>query len=206
MRSIPSDVTDLMEAGQCLVSAALWIDGDTELSVWAGAGTLTLDVPATDTDFAGLQAPNLVAPVNFEIGGAANGVEIVLSGVDARLVPLMMEADLRGRDAILYRLYFDQGGEVLMHAEPIFYGTVDQVPIRDVPGGPSEVRVMLEGEGQGASRFGGQLASDQSQRLIDAADTAMVFVSSVAEKTLYWGGLPGQRASGALNDGATGRG
>lgn len=204
-REVPSDVIADIKRGRGLKSAAIWIDGE-GLSVWGGRGPLTIDFPAADTVYAGLQANGLEPPCSFEVGNAANGIEVLLSGSDPRLLPSFLATDIRGRDAIVYRLYCDKGGQVIRHVDPFFYGTVSRAPLREMPGGTTEIHVFLEGEARGMARNGAQMASDQSQRLVDPDDTAMVFVSSVPERRLYLGAAPGRRAAAIVNDGATGRG
>lgn len=198
-RNISSTVLDRLDEGKVTLVGALFIDG--ELSIWGGMGNLTLTVPVNPTIYTGLQAPNLAAPVSFEIGASATGIEIVISGLDASIVPLVLTADLRGKSSILYWLFYDELATTQLDVEPMHIGSIDTIGIEDTPGGQAVVRIRIEGEAQGSSRKGGRIASDQDQRIIDSDDGAMRWVSSMAERTLHWGGSGPIRA-GALKSGA----
>lgn len=207
MKSIPAPVIEAMEEGGVIIAAAIRIetdDPDEPMAVWSGLWPLTL----FDEEYVPLQAPGLAGSFQFEVGQSALGIEIIASGIEPALVPTVLQQDLRGRDVVVYRLYFDRAGTTMMHAEPFFRGTCNEVPVRDTTGpggsGISEAVFRLEGEAYGSQRRGGRLSADQDQRLVDPDDGSFRYISSMAEKVLYWGAGRGERAGGALNGGASG--
>jgi len=201
MRSIPSNILALCQESKIHTSAAIFVNAPVLTNIWGGAGELVLQVPNANTIYKGIQADTLSPAATFEIGNASNGITMKISGADPQLVPLMLEADLRGRDCIIHRLYFTKSDAELLHIEPFFFGAVDRVLLKDNPGGSSDVEVMIEGETQSLSRVGGRIASDQDQRLIDPNDSGMSFISHAGEKTLYWGALPPARSGKVINGG-----
>ena len=198
MRAIPPTVLNLLGEGKITLGAAIWIDAP-NMSIWAGGGTLTMNYPTAATNYIGLEAPAMYPGAAFEIGNSANGIEVTLASTDARLIPSMIEQDFRGRDVIVYRLYFDEHATGLLHVEPFFYGSIDKIVTRDTPGGYGVISVQIEGEARGSQRTGGRIASDQDQRLVDGTDTSMRYIALAGEIKLIWGGKPPQRAGSALN-------
>lgn len=201
MRDIPPEVLALLDVGQITYAVAYQIETDDpgDGAIWSGIGPLQIELGGQV--FTGITAPGLAVTITHEVGSGANGVSVNFASTDSTLVSLFLAQDYRNRWVTIYDLYFNIQGTLLLHAEPVFFGTIDQILTRDIPGDPGEaaVTVQIEGEAQGAQRGLGRLAADQDQRLIDSADTSMRLISTISERTLAWFGKEPKRAAVALD-------
>ncbi len=198
-RSISTAAIDAIAAGACIVSGALRIMTPAPQCIWGGFWDLSFD----GYTYTGLGEPELARGPSFAIGASEIGMTIAVSSLHPELVPAVLEQDMRGAAVVQHRLFFDQHGTTLLHAEPWFRGKVDNVPVSDVPGGAGTIRFKLEGVLRGLGRSGGRLTADQDQRLVDADDGSHRYVSTSGELVLYHGSGAPLRASG-LNGGAAG--
>lgn len=202
MRGIPGEVLDLLSAGKIVFHAAHRIVVDDsvspadEMRVWSGHWPLEID----GLEYLPLAATNLAFGGTFEEGQVANGIDVALSSLDPKLVPIVMSMDIRGRYLEIRTLFFDQAGTTLLHAEPELFGSLDEAPLQDTPGGAATVIFRAESEAQGSRRTGGRIASDPDQRLVDPSDGSFRFKSRAGERELYWGGEAPRRAALALNE------
>lgn len=161
--------------------------------VWGGFGELTI---AGET-YVGLGNQGLVAVAAGQLGAAEQGAELTLSGVDPEVLALVDTLSVRGAPAVISELIFNQAG-TLLAADPHMRGRCDRLPREDIVGGPSTIRLSVEGAVRGAGRRSARMRSDADQRLIDGSDGGFSRVSYAGEKQLNWGGKPPQRAASAL--------
>ena len=184
MRVFPDEAIAAFEDGTAIVSGAVAIYCSDPVFVWGGWGPLTLG----DDEYVGVGDRGLAQVNQAALGGVAQGVTLALSGVDPAMIALIDAMDLRGARAVLWRLVFDGTGLNLLAAHVFTRGTVDELPVEDVPGGTSTITVAIESPARGLGRKGGRRRTDADQRLIKATDGGFKHVAYAAEKQLYWGG------------------
>jgi hypothetical protein len=172
----------------------------TAVHVWGGYGDLSIG----GTTFTGAGEMGTLVPLDFQMGGAENSVDIVLSGVNPDLIALAIDNDARGAAVVIRRLIFNVQGTQLLDASTYFVGTVENMPIDDVPGGKSTITYQCESSARGLNGSGARMASHPDQLTIDATDKAFEYVAVAGEITIYWGGAPPIRA-GQANGGQTGK-
>jgi len=184
MKLYPDEAIAAFEDGTAIVSGAVAIYCSDPVFVWGGWGPLTIG----DDEYIGAGDRGLAQVNQAALGGVAQGVMLSLSGVDPAMIALIDAMDLRGARAVLWRLVFDGPGLNLLAAHVFTRGTVDELPVDDVPGATSTINVAIESPARGLGRKGGRRRTDADQRLIKATDGGFRHVAYAAEKQLYWGG------------------
>lgn len=195
MKSYPNEALAALRSGQNVVSAAVRIgSGDDALRLWGGYGMLVLD----DGVYWGVGDRGLVAVSSGALGGAEQGAELTLSGVDPAVAGQIDLASMRGRAVVIRRLIFDGAGANLLQASVFLRGRVDEAPTVETPGGEARITVKVEGAARGLGRRSERMRTDADQRLISPTDSFFSRVSYVGEKTVYFGGKQPERAAALL--------
>lgn len=201
MKTIDPAAIAALEAGEAMLTGAVSVfTSPTPVHVWGGYGDLVID----GTTYVGAGEMGTLVPLDFAIGSAEQSVNIVLSGVNPDLIGLAIDNDARGAAVVIRRLIFNAQGTVLLDASVYFVGTVENMPIDDVPGGTSTITYQCESSARGLNGQGARMSSHPDQLTIDATDRALEYVAIAGEITIYWGGQPPIRA-GQANQGQTGK-
>lgn len=202
MKIYSSEALAALEAGEAIVSGAVKIATIPDpVLLWGGYGVLTLG----ELVFQGVGDHGLAQVAGGALGGAAQGVTLSLSGIDPDVMPLFDATNLRRAPVVIWRLVFSITGKTLLDARVYTRGRVDQVKVRETPGGAAEISVQVEGAARGLGRAGGRMRTDADQRMNDDTDPGFTTVSYAGEKTMYWGGQRPANAGSAF-PGATGAG
>lgn len=183
-----------IEKGEAVVHGAVRINCDPVVTVWSGAGRISIDGEV----YEGLGHRGLAQISAASLGSAASSVSLKLSGIDPTVLELLDADELRSAAAIVYRLIFDSSGTQLLDAHVFTRGRVDQVPTDETIGGEASIGVTIEGAARGLGRRGGRMRTDADQRLVKATDGGFSRVSFAGEKTLYWGGQRPARVDSAI--------
>lgn len=199
-RGIPSDVLALVNQALIKFGAAHKIFADPVQRVWSGHGTLSID----GEDYLGLGSTNLVADIGYRVGQVADGLQITLGVMHNPQYPALLQdfmqraltIDYRGVNAQYYTLFFDDSGTQLLHAEPDYFGSIDEVSGSRTPGASATAVFKIESEAQGVKRNGARLGADADQRAILATDGSRKYQSRAGEITLEWFGKPAIRSAG----------
>lgn len=184
MKVFPDEAIAAFEDGSAIVSGAVAIYCSDPVFVWGGWGPLMLG----DDEYIGVGDRGLAQVNQAALGGVAQGITLQLSGVDRDMIALIDAMDLRGARAVLWRLVFDGTGLNLLAAHVFTRGSVDELPVEDIPGGTSTINVAIESPARGLGRKGGRRRTDADQRLVKPTDGGFKHVAYAAEKQLYWGG------------------
>lgn len=198
MKSYSNEALAALRSGQAVVAGAVAIGtGDEALRLWGGYGTIVLD----DGVYLGVGDAGLVSASAGSLGGAEQGADLVLSGVDPDVLSGVDLNWLRRKSVVIRQLIFDGSGSILLAAPVFLRGRVDEVPTVDTPGDTSTITVKVEGAARGLGRRSERMRTDADQRLISATDSFFSRVSYAGEKTIYAGGKPPERASAFLGNG-----
>lgn len=195
MKTYNSQTLDALDQGAVITVGAVKIETEAGFRVWGGEGVITLE----GEDYLGIGARGIVQATASQLGGAEQALELVLSGVDSDVIPIIQAANIRNAPATVWRLLFNDTGSTLLAAHKFRRGRVDALPIEDTPGGSAKITARIEGAARGLGRQTGRLRSDADQRLIDASDGGFQWVTQAPLRSLAWGGKPPTRvANGAL--------
>ncbi len=194
MKTFSTAAQAALESGEVITVGAVKIATADPFRVFGGYGEVTLGGEV----YQGVGQAGLVSVTGGQLGGAEQAIDLILSGVDPDILPLIEAADVRGAPAVIWRLLFDGAGANLLQASVFARGRVDSMPVEYVPGGTATVRCRIETAARGSGRQTGRMRADADQRQIDAEDGAYKWVTQAATKTLAWGGKPPARAAQTL--------
>lgn len=206
MKTFSSAALDALERGDAIVSAALAVYGSPPVFIWGGEGDLTFAGDTGSEIYSGIGDRGLVKISGGQVGGAAQNVTLVLSGVAPEAIELLDSSEVKDASAVLRRLIFDSTGKTLLGAYVFTRGRLDTLETAETIGGEAAIQATIESAARGLGRRGGRLRSDADQRLVNAADGFFRNVSFAGEKMLYWGGKRPTGAGTAVTGGAGGGG
>jgi hypothetical protein len=201
VKLFPPDAQAEIEKGTAVTPAAVAILCDPPVRVWRGYGQIEIDGETFD----GIGDVGLVSATGGALGGAEQSITLELSGVEPATLALFDASTLRRAPCVIYNLIFDGSGTQLLHAEVFARGSLDQIPVEDVPGGTATIRAMVETAARGLGRHGGRMRTDTDQRLIKANDGGFKAIAYAGQKNLYWGGKKPAIAGTALGGTARAR-
>lgn len=198
MKTYSSQTLDALDAGAVITVGAVKIETEAGFRVWGGDGLLDLD----GETYIGIGDRGLVQATASQLGGSEQSLELILSGVNSDVVPIIQAARIRNAPATVWRLLFNASGSTLLAAHKFRRGRVDALPIEDTPGGLAKITARIEGAARGLGRQTGRLRSDADQRMVDASDGAFQWVTQAPLRSLAWGGKPPARISSGVLPGA----
>lgn len=184
-----------LRAGGVIDIGAVAVYCDPPVFVWGGYGQIILD---GDT-YEGVGDKGLVTVTGGSLGGAAQNLELSLSGIDPETLAVFNVTSLRDVPVKVWRLGFDASGTKLRDASVFSRGRLDQIPRDDAADGTATLRAIVETAALGLGRASARRRSDADQRLVKSDDGSLKAVSYAGNKTLYWGGVPPAKASHALS-------
>jgi hypothetical protein len=198
VKTIASGAMTAIEAGEAIVTGAAEItprDAGTVIRVWGGYGVITFGghdyLPLGDKAFAQQTAG--------AIGGVAQGMTLVLSGVESAALSLLDADEVKGASVAIYRLIFASDGQTLLDAHIFDRGRGDALNTVETVGGSAAINYAVESAARSLGRSGARLRSDPDQRLISSTDGYFKNTAYAGEKSLYWGGKKPSRAGTAVS-------
>ena len=194
MKTFSVQAAAAIASGDVLTSGAVWFGGSTAVGFWGGFGNIVID----GRPYVGIGDRGLVQASGGTLGGAEQGAELTLSGVDADVAAALEVENLRGVPGVIYRLIFNGAGSVLLHAAVYLRGRVDRAPVEETPGGMAKITISVEGAARGLGRRSERMRSHNDQQLIKPGDGGLSRIAYAGDKDIYWGGQPPQRAGGAM--------
>jgi len=183
--------------GSAIVSGAVEILSRDPIRLWGGYGRLPIEGETYEPI-----ADRALAQVSGQaLGGAAQNVNLTLSGIEPEALELLDAEEVKRAPATLRRLIFSGDGKRMLDQHVFTRGRLDPLTVRDVIGGAASIATSIESAARGLGRRGGRMRTDADQRLIKADDGFFKNVSFAAEKNLYWGGqkpATAAQATGAI--------
>lgn len=184
MQSFSAECIAAMAAGEVRVHAALKLVFDDTFKFWSGAGLLNFG----DGDYLGVQSAALLPTMTSDLGGAAAGIQIGLSGIDPDLAATTLDESYRQKPAIMWRLFFNLDMTALLDAKVWRRGRVEDMPLEEVIGGASTISLMIEGASRDMQRRGARMVSDSDQRVLGGPlDGSCRRMGYAGKKINYWG-------------------
>ncbi|MDP3405043.1 MAG: hypothetical protein Q8S03_10165 [Brevundimonas sp.] len=194
MKTFSAEAIAALKAGDVMVSGAVRLALETPARFWGGHGVKVIAGEA----YVGLGVHGLVRATGGSLGGQDQGVTLELSGVDPDVAARVDLEALRGVSVVLRRLIFNGRGSTLLHQAVFLRGRVDFATREDTPGGPSILRLSVEGAARGLGRRSERMRTDADQRLIAPNDGSLKRVSYAGQQLITWGGRPPERAGVAF--------
>lgn len=202
MKTFGDEALAALERGDAVVGGALEIMTETPFRAFSGYGTGTLDGHV----YKGIGASALVSASSGALGGAAQNLDLVLTGIVPDVAALLDADDVRRAPATARRLIWAPDAKTLLGAYVFNRGVVDQLGTEEVVGGTASIKCTIENAARGLGRRGGRMRSDADQRLISPTDGFLKNVAFAAEKTLSWGGKKSAAAGSVLTGAVPGGG
>lgn len=203
MKLISEAAQAAIEAGEAISSGAVLVGtAPTPVQVWGGYGELTFGSPAYT--FQGVGDHGMIRASGGQLGGAAQGVTLELSGVEPALLALLDQAAIAQAPVIIWRLIFDVTGRTLLDHPVFTRGRLDKVVENSTVGATSVLSASVEGAAKSLGRNRARTRSDADQRLEEPDDAGFSATAYAGSKVLYLGGkVP---ANAAVNGGGGGYG
>lgn len=202
MKTLTTAGQAALDSGEAIVVGALEIASDPVIRIWGGPSELTFDGRTFDP----VGDRSLVQVAGGALGGAAQNISLLLSGIEPEILELVDAQEVSGAPSILWRLIFSSDGNTLLDYHIWSRGTLDTLIREEEVGGTAAISAQLETPARGLGRRGARMRSDADQRLIDANDGFFKNVAYAAEKEIYFGGRRPQRAGSALGGSSGGGG
>ncbi|MGE0828937.1 MAG: hypothetical protein AB7O04_06255 [Hyphomonadaceae bacterium] len=200
MKTLPDEAIEMLEGRRPIIAGAARFLFSEAYRFWSGYGDIEID----GETFTGIGAQAMITPVNSEMGGAADGLSIVLSALDPDVAQSVETEDYHQKPVTIWRLIFAPDARTLLGAAVFMRGRVDVINIHETVGGEASLEFAIEGPRRDMSRAGARIRSDSDQRILGGTtDGAFQHISVAGRKTLYWGQRPAT-ASGALGGGRRG--
>ena len=149
--------------------------------VWTGYGNITIDSETYvgSGDILGISGLTETADVQ------ANGVTIVLSGLDSTLIASALTEEYQGRECKIYFGALSSGAVV---ADPylVFSGRMDVMNIDD-SGSTSDITVTAESRLIDLDRARNRRYTTEDQKIDYPNDRGLEFVTDLQDKLIIWG-------------------
>lgn len=194
MKSITAPALQALADGTAIVVGAVEVASVPPVRVWGGNGPIELGGNVFDP----IGDRSLVQVAGGALGSSAQGINLMLSGIEEHVLELLDAEEVEQASATLWRMIWAGDGCTLLDAHVWARGRLDELVREDDVGGTSSLSASLETAARGLGRGGGRMRTDADQRLIKANDGFYRKVAFAGELTLYWGGRKPANAGTAL--------
>lgn len=153
----------------------------------------TLLTPVSSESYGGIGTFGGINDVKEDLQLGANGISLLLSGVDLALVSTALGENYQGRSATIMVGLCNEGWNLVDEPTTVFKGRMDTMSIAT---GETDARINLTCENRMASwdRPRNLRYNAETQKLFYPADRGLEFVEQAASKEIFWG-----RAAGVTN-------
>lgn len=148
---------------------------------WNGYG----DIAFGGNTYTGTGHLGTLSPIKESRDGAANGVQLRLSGIPSALVALALANDTQGRPAKIYFGLLNASAGFTVDPYLIFDGVIDICPIED-DGTTATITINLEKE-LIDSRARGRRYTDEDLQIEYPGDLGLEYVAGLQNKEITWG-------------------
>lgn len=180
-RTLPAGLATALAANEVaavFLVEVQWPDGT--IYMWNGYYTMNWN----GHPWLGLGHLGSIAEIKESADTAANGVQLVLSGIPSALITEALRNDTQGRRSRIYFGVISPGGFVI---DPylVFDGLIDYPSLTD-EGETSTLTVFLEKEFID-NRSAARRLTHQDQQIDYPGDLGFEYVAGLANKSLTWG-------------------
>lgn len=183
------ELTEEMKSGiaASVVSPLLLLKADFEegpVRVWTGVGSIEWN----GETWQGLGSLLSVDPVQEQIDGSAQGLKIVLSGLDSTFFSPVLLGEYQGRRGEIYFGIMDDSGRVVGDPYLLFAGLLDSDETQD-DGSTSTLTLSVENRLADLLRKREYRYTHQDQQALNpgANDDGLKFIPALQNLDLRWG-------------------
>ena len=148
---------------------------------WNGYG----DIVFGGNTYTGTGHLGTLSPIKESRDGAANGVQLRLSGIPSSLVALALADDTQGQPAKIHFGLLNASAGFTVDPYLIFDGVIDICPIED-DGTTATITINLEKE-LIDSRARGRRYTDEDLQIEYPGDPGLEYVAGLQNKEITWG-------------------
>jgi hypothetical protein len=148
---------------------------------WNGYGNITFG----SNTFTGTGYLGTISEIKETRDGAANGIQVSLSGIPSSLVSLALVNNSQGQPAKVYLGVLNSSGTFSVDPYLIFDGVIDTCPISD-DGKTATITVKLEKE-LIDTRTRGRRYTDEDQKIDYPTDNGLEYVAGLQQLNIVWG-------------------
>lgn len=202
MRALDPSVQTALEAGTLVPRDFLWLTARNretgspfEYGVWSDLGSVTAPVldPVSGEQvnriYRGVGTLVEISPIVLVSGLTVQTVTIAINHIDADVLALMRNYDLRRASVELHRGFLDPVSMRLNSpAVPRFSGFVDEAPMNTpAEGGEGGIELVCASHTQDLTRSSSAKRSDADQRRRSATDGFFRHAATVGQWKITWG-------------------
>jgi hypothetical protein len=183
-------------------AAYLDFSGSAPVRLWTGNTSKSLNDIGGSGDYLGVGTFGSISTVTETTEVAAKTMDLTLSGIPTEYVSLALSGSYRGRDAVVYLVLFNTNMSSYEQVT-LFRGYMDQLLIQE-SSDISTITVKCESRLIELNRTKDVRYTDEAQKQLYPNDKGLEFISSMADKAVYWGtSAPGSTGNSGEDDGNT---
>lgn len=150
--------------------------------LWTGYGSITID---SKTFLAGGDILS-VSSISENGEVQANGVSVVLSGLNTALVASALTTAYQGRDLNVYVGVLNASGAVIADPIKVFAGKMDVMTVED-DGATAQISITAESKLIDLERSRARRYTSEDQKIDFPNDKGLEFITGLQDKTIVWG-------------------
>lgn len=149
----------------------------------------SITTPVSGETYVGVGNFGGVDRVEEDIQLGANGITLLLSGIDTNLISTALGQNIQGRSATILMGLCDESWQLVAEPTVVFQGSMDTMSITS--GDQAQVSLSCENRLAAWDRAKSLRYNDQTQKLFFPADKGLEFVEQAADRDIFWGRAPG---------------
>jgi GH24 family phage-related lysozyme (muramidase) len=162
--------------------------------LWTGTHNQAFNDDFGNGTYNGVGTLGTISTVTEATEVAAKGMDLTLSGIPTEYVSLALSNNYRGREVAVYLILYNTGMTAYEQVT-LFRGRMDQMTIQEAKD-LSSIVIKCENRLIDLNRQKDIRYTDEAQQIISPGDKGLEFVSSMADKSIYWGtSAPGSSAN-----------
>ena len=190
---------------QPYLAAYLDFSGSAPVRLWTGIQSASFTDISGSGNYLGVGTLGSISTISETIEIAAKNMDLTLSGIPTEYVSLALSGSYRGRDAVIYLILYNSG-MTSYEQITLFRGYMDQLIIQEGQD-LSSITVKCESRLIELNRTKDVRYTDEAQKQLYPTDKGLEFVSSMADKSIYWGtSAPSSTGNGAGDGDGDGEG
>jgi hypothetical protein len=181
-RSLSSGMVTEVSANQLSPILMAELNFSTPVYLWSGYGTLTYN----SIGYQGLGDFGSISSIDETTDLAARGITMQLSGVPTAYVAAALTENYQGRSCSVMLGALSPTAGLITSPITVFSGKMDVMQFTD-DGNSSIITMTAENRLVDFHRTREVRYTDEEQKTLYPADKGLEFVTSIQDKTIYWG-------------------
>ena len=184
-RSLSSGMVTEVTTAQLspIIMAELQFSTVTPTRLWTGYGTITYN----GVGYLGIGDLGNISAIEETTDLAARGITMQLSGVPTAYVAIALSTTYQGKPcSIMFGAISPTAGTLVSSPVTVFSGRMDVMQIAD-DGQSANITMTAENRLVDFRRVREVRFTDEEQQTLFSGDVGLEFVTSIQEKTIYWG-------------------